>query len=320
METKSSHVLVGGIVLALIVALFAFVLWLSRVDTKDTKEFDIFFKQAVTGLAVGSQVQFAGVPVGSVKDIALMPNTPEFVRVRISVAKDVPILQGTTATLEGVGFTGVSIIQLDGAIKGAAPITEPGPYGKPVIPTKPGALGQLLSGAPQLLERLSTLALRLNELLDDQNQRSIASILQNAETISGAFAKRSDEIAATAAEARFTLREAGIAVERFGRLAESTNTLLNQEGRPMLADLRTTIQRANRTLTEVEAAATAARPGMETLSSKTLPEVDQLIHDLRDVTTSLGAVAAKLDEDPAGALVGGRRLPDYVPPKAAQSH
>jgi phospholipid/cholesterol/gamma-HCH transport system substrate-binding protein len=26
-------------------------------------------------------------------------------------------------------------------------------------------------------------------------------------------------------------------------------------------------------------------------------------------------VAAKLDEDPAGALVGGRTLPDYVPPK-----
>src|SRR5215210_6364899 len=152
METKSSHVLVGAVVLALVIALFGFVLWLSRVDTKGAQEFDIFFKQAVTGLAVGSQVQFAGVPVGAVEEIKLMPNTPEFVRVRIAISDDVPILQGTTATIEGVGFTGVSIIQLDGGIKGAPPIAEAGPFEVPVIPTKPGALGQLLSSAPQLLE------------------------------------------------------------------------------------------------------------------------------------------------------------------------
>lgn len=315
METKGSNVLVGAVVLALVVALFGFILWLSRVDATEEKRYDIFFKE-VSGLAVGSQVQFSGVPVGAVEEIRLMPQNPEFVRVRIQVSEDVPILQGTTATLSSVGFTGVSIIQLDGAIRGAPPIVEEGPFGEPVIPTKPGALGQLLSSAPELLERVSTLTERLTRLLDERNQQSIAGILNNAERITGSFANRSDEIAATVAEARFAVRELGLAADNFGRLADSTTRLIDEDGKPLVADLRQTVRRADRTLGALEETVTAAQPGIKTFSTQTVPEIGQLVRDLREVSTSLGAVAAKLDEDPAGALVGGRTLPDYEPEKS----
>lgn len=314
MEHKGSNVLVGAVVLALLVALFGFVLWLSRVDTSKAKNYDIFFKE-VSGLAVGSQVQFSGVPVGAVKEIRLLPATPEFVRVRVQVGEDVPVLQGTTATLSSVGFTGVSIVQLDGAIKGAPPIADEGPFGAPVIPTKPGALGQLLNSAPELLERVSALTERLTRVLDERNQDSIAGILKNSERITGAFANRSDEIAATVAEARFAVRELGLAANDLGKLASSTSKLMDEEGKPLVADLRNTVKRADQTLAAIEGTASAAKPGLETFSTQTVPEIGQLVRDLRDVTTSLGAVAAKLDEDPAGALVGGRALPDYEPEK-----
>ena len=315
MENKGSNVLVGAVVLALLVALFGFILWLSRVDTTEDKRYDIFFKE-VSGLAVGSQVQFSGVPVGAVEGIHLMPQNPEFVRVRIQVGEEVPILRGTTATASSVGFTGVSIVQLDGAIRGAAPITEEGPFGEPVIPTKPGALGQLLSSAPELLERVTALTERLTRLFDERNQKSIAGILDNAERISGSIAGRSNEIAATAAEARFAIRELGLAADNFGRLADSTSRLIDQDGKPLVADLRQTVRRADSTLAAIESTAAAAKPGLETFSKQTVPEIGQLVRDLRDVTSSLGAVAAKLDEDPAGALVGGRTLPDYQPEKS----
>jgi phospholipid/cholesterol/gamma-HCH transport system substrate-binding protein len=306
METKSSNVLVGGVVIGLIVLLFGFILWLARVDPSEKQRFDIFFKQSVAGLAVGSQVQFAGVPVGAVERIALMPDTPEFVRVRITVNEDTPILQGTTATLEGVGFTGVSVIQLDGAIKGAPPIVEPGPFDVPVIPTRPGALGQLLSSAPEFLNRVSTLTERLGEVLDARNRQSIAGILANTERVTGAFADRSDEIAATVAEARFALKEVG-------RLAGSTSDLIDKDGRPLVADLRQTVARADRALAALENATKAAQPAIETVNTQTLPEIGLLVRDLREVTANLGAISAKLDEDPAGALVGGRTLPEYEP-------
>ena len=220
METRSNHVLVGTVTLLLLAAIMIAAFWFSRLSQGDNKEYDIFFKQSVSGLAKGSGVNYAGVPSGQVERIELWKRDPSFVKVRISVRDGTPILQGTTATIQGVGFTGVSEIVLDGAVKGAPPIVCPPrnttaacPDGTPVIPTKPGALGELLNNAPQLLERLSTLTERLTELLNDKNQQSIAGILANVERISGSLADRSPEISATLAEARIAVQRTGVAVE-----------------------------------------------------------------------------------------------------------
>jgi phospholipid/cholesterol/gamma-HCH transport system substrate-binding protein len=308
METRSNHVLVGAVAIVLFIAAFLFILWIARVDTSDRQRFDIFFR-SVSGLARGSAVNYSGVPVGTVAEIRLMPETPDFVRVRIEIDEDVPILQGTVATIAGVGFTGVSLIELEGAIKGAPPIDEPGPFGVPVIPTKPGAIGQLLDSAPQLLERVNSLVARLNAVLDPANQQAFAGILKNTEAVTAALAGRSDEIGATIAETRR-------AVAAVAELAASASALVDSEGKPLAAELRQTLARASTTLAELEAASKAARGGIETLSTRTLPEVNLLVADLRDVSRSMGAIAAKLDEDPAGALVGGRTLPDYQPEDA----
>ena len=101
-------------------------------------------------------------------------------------------------------------------MKGAPPIEDIGPEGKPVIPTKPGALGELLSSAPKLLERITTLSERLAELLSDQNQESLSGILANVDRLSKALADRGPEIAATLAETRIAIRQAGDAAQKVG--------------------------------------------------------------------------------------------------------
>ncbi len=313
METRSNQVLVGSVVLGIIAAAAIFLVWLSGISGGHTKTYDIFFKQSVEGLARGSSVSFSGVPSGQIKDIALWKDNPEFVRVRIEVRDETPILQGTTATIAGVGFTGVSQITLDGAVKGAAPIREPGPAGVPVIPTKAGGLGALLSSAPQLLERISTLTERLTELLSDKNQKSLESILANTDRLSGALADRGPEIAATLAETRVTLRQAGNAVEKIGNLADATNKTLNGEGKPLIADLRRTVQAAGHSMEALDATLAEAKPGIQAFSKQTLPEVGQLVRDLRVMAESLTAVAGKLDQGGAGSLIGSPRLPDYQP-------
>lgn len=313
METRSNHILVGGVVLAMIVAVLAFTIWLSQVSGDDTKRYDIFFKTAVDGLAKGSAVTFSGVPVGQVEMIALEPNSPEFVRVRITVRSDTPVLQGTTATIQGVGFTGVSQIQLDGATRGAPPITQKGPYGVPVIPTKPGALGQLLSSAPELLERVSTLTERLGELLDDENQRSIQGILANADTITRSLADRSPEIAATLAEARTAIAEAGRAAAAFERVAGSTDRLLNEQGQPLVNDLRHTIRAAEESMENLNGLLNDARPGVQALTKQTIPEIGQLVRDLRETTENLNNITGKVDRQGIGGLIGGEKLPTYKP-------
>ena len=315
METKSSHILVGATALVLFVALFAFILWIARVDTGNEKRYDIFFA-SVSGLAQGSAVNYSGVPVGSVREIAILPNSPEFVRVRISIRGDTPVLEGTTATLSSVGFTGVAIVSLEGAVKGAPPITGDGPFGVPVIPTAPGTLDSLLNAAPQLLERVSTLTERLALILDEQNLETISGILKNTETITGAIASRDGDIAQTVTEARAAVASMSRAADEIAKLSATTNELLDSEGRPMMADLRETLASANTALAEIESAAATANGSLDQVNQQTLPQVNLLVRDLRQASTSLGAIADKLDEDPAGALLGGRTLPTYEPQEA----
>jgi phospholipid/cholesterol/gamma-HCH transport system substrate-binding protein len=315
METRSNHILVGGVVLGLLAALVAFIVWLSGISGGKTKEYDIFFKQSVEGLAKGSSVSFSGVPSGQIKEIKLWKENPEFVRVRIAVNEELPILIGTTASVQGVGFTGVSQIQLDGAVKGAPPITEIGPAGVPTIPTKAGGLGALLNNAPQLVERLSTLTERLTELLSDKNQESIGNILGNVDRLTDTLASQGPEFKATLAQTRTALKQTGIAAEQIGQLAGSTNALVNDEGRPMVADLRKTVVAAQKSMETLDLALSEARPGLRSLSTQTMPEVNQLVRDLRTMSESLGSVATKLDQGGATALVGAPRLPDYNPPR-----
>ncbi len=322
METRSNHVLVGAVVLILLAVLALFAVWLARINTANENEYDIFFKQAVDGVNKGSNVAFSGVPAGQVKDIALYPPDPSLVRVRISVNKDVPVLQGTTATIQGVGFTGVSQIQLDGAVKGAPPIECPEqnprsvcPLGVPVIPTKQGGLGALLSSAPRLLERLSTLTERLTELLSDKNQASISGILANTNRLTGELAKGAPDMRAAIAELRNTVKQAGFAAEQIGNLSSTTDRMLSQDVGPAMKDLRKAIASADRSMVALERTLGKADVGIDEFSTRTMPEVSQLIQDLREMAASLQSVAEKIDKGGAGSLIGGQKLPDYEPKK-----
>ena len=320
METRSNHILVGSVVLILIAGIMIAAFWFSRLSDKQDALYDVYFKQSVNGLARGSGVSYSGVPVGQIKEIELWKRDPGFVRVRIALKRDIPILQGTTATIQGVGFTGVSEIVLDGGIKGAPPITCPEentrafcPEGVPVIPTKPGALGEILTNAPQLLERLSTLTERLTLVLNDKNQKALAGILANVDSLTGDLARRGPEIGQTIAEARITVQKAGVAIEQIGKLAGTTDALLNEDGRPLIADLRKTVQSAKNSLDTLDKTLADARPGVQTFSRQTMPEVDLLVRDLREMSRSLRAISERVDQQGAAALISSPALPDYKP-------
>ena len=313
MENRSNQILVGAVVLVLVIALAFFIIWLSRLGGSEDKPYDIFFAQSVDGLARGSGVTYSGVPVGQIDDISLLPDNPEFVRVRIRVDKDVQILEGTTASIAGIGFTGVSQITLDGAQQGADPITEPGPSGAPVIPTRPGAFGELLNSAPRLLERLSTLTERLTELLGDRNQASIAGILANTERLSDELAARGPEIAATMAEARVAIQRAGVATQQIGNLAASTDRLVSTDGQQLIGDLRRTVQSAQTSMETLNTTIAAAQPGLNAFSQQTIPEVGQLVRDLRETTTTINQITDRLNNQGASSLLGTEKLPDYEP-------
>ncbi|WFL78089.1 MlaD family protein [Altererythrobacter arenosus] len=315
METRANHLWVGAVTLVLLALLAGFIVWLARLGQGEQKEYDILFQQSVSGLANGSEVSFAGVPVGQVREIRLYERDPEFVRVRIAVKEEVPILVGTTATIQG-SFTGVSTILLDGARAGAPPITcetTACPEGMPVIPPKDGGLNALLSDAPLLLERLATLTERLTELLSDENQASIAGILRNTDKMTASLAEASPQLERTMAELQVTLREASEALDAFEKVTLSTDKMLNKEGANLADQLRETLKSANSAAKSLSLTLEDTRPAARQLSDSTLPAAEAALQDLRATSKALRNVTEKLENQGAGSLLKGQTLPDYEP-------
>lgn len=315
METRANHVWVGAVTLALLAALAAFIVWLTGLGAGDQRRYDIFFKQSVGGLAEGSQVSFAGVPAGEVEEIKLWTKNPEFVRVRISVNEDIPILIGTTATIQST-FTGVSSIQLDGAVRGAPALscentncTE----GVPEIPAKQGGLGEILASAPLLLERLATLTERLTGLLSDDNQASIAAILKNTERMSDSLADASPQVERTLSELQATLRQASYTLAAFEKTLNSTDRMLNSEGESLAKQLRETLKSASAASASLQAMLDDSRPAARQLAESTLPAAESTLRELKATSAALREVTEQLQSQGAGSLIGGQKLPEYKP-------
>ncbi|BDI60386.1 MlaD family protein [Qipengyuania nanhaisediminis] len=315
METRANHLWVGTVVLILLVAMAAAIIWIARLGQGSQTEYDIFYSQAVSGLANGSQVSYAGVPVGQVVGIALSEDDPEFVRVRIKVRDEVPILVGTTATIQS-SFTGVSTILLDGARKDAPAITcetTACPEGRPVIPPRDGGINALLNSAPLLLERLATLTENLNLLLGPENQQQITAILENSNRLTAELAQAAPRLEGTFAELETALREAGEALDAFEQATATTDRLLNEEGPALAAELRGTLSSANDAAAALAATLEDTRPAARQLRESTLPAAEATLRDLRTTSRSLRAITEQLENQGAGSLIGGQKLPDYEP-------
>jgi phospholipid/cholesterol/gamma-HCH transport system substrate-binding protein len=315
METRANHLWVGAVTLVLLAALAAAIIWIARLNEGEQDEYDIFYSQSVSGLAEGSQVSFAGVPVGQVTQIALAKDNPEFVRVRVKVNEDVPILVGTVATIQA-SFTGVSTILLDGARKDNPPITcqtTACPEGRPVIPPGRGGFGEIVANAPLLLERLATLTEQLNQILGPDNQEEISGILRNTNRLTAGLADASPELRQTLQDFRTTMVELNQTLDAVEKVALTTNGVLEKEGEPLAEELRGTLKSANAALASLAATLDDTRPAARQLRTTTLPAAEATLEDLRATSRALRSITEKLESEGAGALVGGKSLPDYKP-------
>ena len=315
METRANHIWVGAVTLLLLALLAAFFVWLVQLGGGATKEYDIFFEQSVGGLANGSEVRYSGVPVGQVESIDLWKKDPAFVKVRIEVKEDTPILIGTTASVSS-SFTGLSTISLNGGKVGTPPITcetTACPEGAPTIPPQAGGLGELLASAPLLLERVATLTDRLTRLLSDENQASITGILANTERMSAQLADMGPELRAALTELKGTLAQSTETLDAFEGTLRTTDTLLGEEGTSLARELRATLVSARAAATALEGTMNEARPAAREMTQTTLPAANAAIQDLRRTSEALRVLTEKLESQGAGSLIGGGKLPDYQP-------
>lgn len=308
METKANYVLIGAFTLIAGLALLAFGLWAAKYSSDRTwQEYRVVFTEAVTGLSVGSPVQYNGIAVGSITELTLAPDDPRKVIAKVRLNSNTPVKTDTRAKLAITSLTGPSIIQLSGGTPQAPALTATSREIIPTIATAPSALQNITDVANRVVERM-------DQLLSDQNVARISATLTNLETISSGLADRNEGTQALLMEARDAARNLNTTLNTAnGAIANLDQNVLRQ--------LPATLDKLDTSLGKLDSAAGNAnailgenRAAINSFANDGLAQLGPTLTELRGLIRDLRRVSDRLENNPARYLLG-RDAPKEFEPK-----
>ncbi len=308
METKAHYVLIGAFTLIVSLALLAFGLWAAKYSSDRTwQEYRVVFDEAVTGLSVGSPVQYNGISVGSITDLSLAPDDPRKVIARLRLNSTTPVKTDTRAKLAITSITGPAIIQLSGGSPQAAALTTVSRDAVPTIQTSPSALQNITDVANRVVERM-------DQMLSDQNVERISNTLAHLETISGSLADRDQGTQALLLEARDAARNLN------ATLATANGTIQHLDEN-VVRQLPATLDKLDASLSKLDSAAGNAnailgenRAAINSFANDGLAQLGPTLTELRVLIRDLRRVSDRLENNPARYLLG-RDAPKEFEPK-----
>lgn len=307
METRANHVLIGAFTLAVCLFAVLFALWIAKYTSeKAYGEYDVVFQEAVTGLSTGSQVLYSGISVGEVRALSLMKDDPRKVVARIRLSADTPVRTDTRAKLTMTGLTGVAVIQLTGGSPGA-PALEGG-RGKevPVIQSEPSALKNIAATANEIVDRV-------NRLLSEENVARVTATLDQINQVTGTLAAEREEIAAL-------VRNARAASEKLDATLASADRTINHLDQGVVQELPALVAKLDATLVQLESASRSAdailgdnREAIADFSRDGLGQVAPTMRQLRSLIREIDDLADRLENNPAGYLLGREQPEEFEP-------
>lgn len=312
MEPRAHHVLIGLFTVITLGSALLFALWLgkSSVD-RDYAWYEIGFNRAVSGLSEGNAVQYSGIEVGDVVRLRLDPRDPRQVRALIRVYSDVPIKQDTRASLALANITGTMNIQLLGGTP-QSPRLQGDRDDPPLIQAEPSPLSSLLSNSEELFAQVDRLLTNANRLLSEENAESLTRTLDNLEVVSRALVDQRHALG----EAMARFGEAGERIEAslqgFGRLGETADELLDEEGRATLQSAQRAMQSLESTTARLDGL-TARHEGSLARGLQGVGELDPAMRELHAALRALNRLVRRLEENPADALLGRDAIQEFTP-------
>jgi phospholipid/cholesterol/gamma-HCH transport system substrate-binding protein len=298
MEEKVNFAVVGVFVLVLAVALIGGVLWLSsgKFYGQHYTTYQTYMTESVAGLNLNAPVKYRGVDVGLVRKIALAPGNVEEVQVTLDVERDTPVKEDTIAILQTQGLTGIAYVELTAGHKTSPPLVVRAGEPYPVIKSGPSLLTRLDSSVSALLVSLTRTSENFNALMDEDNRRAIRQTVADLEVLSRTLAARSSAIDSSLANAARTMENAARVSEQLPRLVERVERSADAFDRMTGA-----VARAG---TGASGAIDATRPDLQRFTGETLPEVQVLVAELRDLTGTLRRLGTELERNPSMVLYG----------------
>jgi len=275
METKANYLMIGGFVLGVLVLAFIFVFWMSNF-TGGGKRYYIVFESSVAGLTTGSSVGFNGIRVGEVQSFALDPQDARKVQVLISVRDDTPIRQNSHATIQSMGLTGGSGIQITPGTPDSEILVATAADPIPVIQADPGSGQGVFEAGSAALNNANVFISKLNALLDE-NEKAINTTMTNVEQFTTMLAEKKEDI--------------GQAITDVKDGAESFKSLSSK----------------------LEVSLGDNVDGLTRQARDSLQEFGNFMREGRRTAVTLNRILEKLEADPKGFLLGGNQVPEYTP-------
>ncbi len=312
METRAHHVIIGLFTLAGLLATLAFGIWLVKSGKQqETREYQVVFQEAVTGLVVGSLVQYNGLRVGEVRQLQLDPKDPRRVLADVEVSAATPINQGTKARLAIANITGAANILLSTDNPKAPPIVE-GPDGKPVLLAEPSAIGTLLGNSETLFSNVNALVERGAELMSAENIDRIGRIIQNLEQVTAELAQSRSGVGETLDELTQAAREAKAVMQGAQTLLVHADAMLTRQGGPMLEDGQRAMQSLAQAGEQLEQLL-SRNGGALDKGLQGVGEIGPMVQEMQRSLATLNRILSRLEDDPAGYLTGKSPTREFTP-------
>jgi ABC-type transporter Mla subunit MlaD len=316
MDERRGWFRLGLFVVVSLTILFALLFVLGgRSLFQPTFTFETYFDRSVSGLGIGAPVQFRGVPLGQVTEIATTASEYEegapiderrsYILVRAKLAGDADrveqwrdevsayIQRGLRAQTQIAGITGQQFLSLDffdPDKNPPLPIDWQPKY--PYVPSAPSLTGQIIGN--------------LQKFLGSLNEADIRALGQNLNVLVETVNRKVEgvPVAKLADEASGVLQDARVTIDRL-------DTLLSDPGLEQTADnaaaftgqLRAIVETGR--IDEIVKKLDQTVQRVDALVGDNQYDVRVIVQDLRATADNLRTVSETVKRYPAGALIGG---------------
>ncbi len=313
MEARANHVLIGVVTILLVVGMVFFGLWMAKFgEDRETTAYDVIFREAVSGLAEGSRVEYNGIRVGSVSALRIDLVNPNQIIARINISSDTPVTSDTQARLAMTNITGASHIQLSTDSFDGPPLVARGDEEVPVIIAEPSPIAQLRTHWEESIGGLNLLVDNANQMLSAKNAESITTILLNLESASNFFVTQQHEFADAIKGISRTGESADKAFASLDVLVNDIGAVLGNQGDALLSDTGALIERLDQVAANLEQLLDDNKGALDQ-GFRNLEGIGPVMRDFRNTVNTLERAIRQFEENPAGYLLGRERLPEFEP-------
>jgi phospholipid/cholesterol/gamma-HCH transport system substrate-binding protein len=224
MEPEARYTAIGVAILALVVALAAAAVWLSRTGTRaEIRRYTVYFeRESLEGLQIGSAVDMRGIQIGRVERLAIQRDNINRVQVTIRIYGNAPVSDNTVAVVERKLVSGVARVALETARPPGPELTRVPPGERyPVI-----AEGQ--SDLEQFGDALNRLAITgtgalegVNELLSERNRKEIMATIADLRAMSARVSAAADHLASSGRLVADAAQKVGDTAQKVGDTADA---------------------------------------------------------------------------------------------------